>query len=101
MLPKGCSIINISRGAVIDDTALLRLLDSGHIVAAALDTFALEPLADGSHYWQHDRVFITPHMSGATYPSLSSQIIADNIRRVENGDIPFPIYTRPSNQELG
>jgi glyoxylate/hydroxypyruvate reductase A len=101
MLPKGCSIINISRGAVIDDTALLRLLDSGHIVAAALDTFALEPLADESHYWQHDKVFITPHMSGATYPSLSSQVIADNIRRVENGDIPFPIYTRPSNQELG
>jgi len=97
MLPKGSNIINISRGAVIADNALLRLLDSGHIAAAALDTFTLEPLADKSPYWQYDNVFITPHMSGATYPSLASKVIADNIRRVENGDLPFPIYTRPSN----
>lgn len=100
VLPRGSNLINISRGAVIDDDALLRLLDCGHIGSAALDTFKLEPLPDESPYWQHEKVFVTPHMSGATYPSLASQVIADNIRRVENGQQPSPIYIKPSNQML-
>ena len=96
-LPRGASIINVSRGAVIDDDALISLLDSSHIINAALDTFKLEPLSESSKYWGRDNVFITPHMSGSTYPSLAGEVIADNIKRVENGEQPFPIYCRDNN----
>ena len=97
-LPHGASIINLSRGAVIDDAALLSLLDSGHIANAALDTFETEPLPKTSPFWELDNVYVTPHMSGSTYPALASKVIADNIRRVEKGDRPFPIYTPEASQ---
>lgn len=93
ILPEGASVINLSRGAVIEDQALIELLDSGHIASAALDTFSVEPLPKASPYWERENVFITPHMSGSTYPLLASKVIADNIKRVEKGEQPFPIYT--------
>lgn len=93
MLPEGANLISLSRGAIIDDQALINLLDSGHIANAALDTFSLEPLAKESSYWGRDNVFITPHMSGGTYPQYASEVIADNIKRVERGEQPYPIYT--------
>ncbi len=91
-LPKGAFVINIGRGAVIDDEALKQLLDSGHIEAAALDVFREEPLPEESWMWLHDRVYITPHASGNTYPRSGVQSVAANIRRIENGENPFPIY---------
>ena len=93
LLPKGSSIINLSRGAVIDDQALLKALDSKQISNAALDTFVNEPLSQASEYWDYDNVYITPHMSGSTYPKLAAKVISDNIKRVEAGELPFPIYT--------
>ena len=94
LLPKGANLINVSRGAIVDDAALLALLDSGHIANAALDTFAEEPLPQTSNYWRRDNVYITPHMSGSTYPRLACEVIADNIKRIQNGEQPFPIYHR-------
>ncbi|MFT5135646.1 MAG: glyoxylate/hydroxypyruvate reductase A [Arenicella sp.] len=91
-LPKGASLINVSRGAIIDDTALIALLESGHIAAAALDAFVVEPLPAQSPYWRLDNVFVTPHTAGATYPKSAARVIADNISRMENGEMPFPIY---------
>lgn len=98
MMPRGVNVINVSRGAVIDDEALLDLLDSGHIANAALDTFAVEPLPQDSAYWGRDNVFVTPHMSGCTYPLLASEVIAKNIRRIQQGEQPFPVYIRDIDQ---
>lgn len=92
-LPKGASLINVSRGAIIDDAALLDLLESGHIAAAALDAFVEEPLPAQSPYWRLDNVFVTPHTAGATYPKSAARVVADNILRVEDGELPFPIHT--------
>ena len=97
LLPAGASLINVSRGAVIDDDALLGLLDAGHIANAALDTFVVEPLPKDSPYWGRDNVYITPHMSGSTYPGLACKVIANNIKRMEQGEQPSPIYIRESN----
>ena len=94
-LPKGASVINVSRGAVIDDQSLLELLRSKHISAAALDTFSEEPLFQSSPYWQMPNVFVTPHMSGATYAKSAGLVVAENIRRIENGEQPFPIHKPP------
>ncbi len=96
LLPEGSYVINVSRGAVIDDVALLDLLGSGHIAGAALDTFAQEPLQADSPMWEaqakHANMHITPHMSGATYIKSAAQVIVDNILRVERGEAPFPIH---------
>lgn len=94
-LPKGANLVNPSRGAVIDDDALIALLQNGHIAAAALDTFAEEPLPHASPYWALDNVFITPHMSGATYAKSAAIVVADNIKRIEKGEEPFPIHHPP------
>ena len=97
MLPRGASLINLSRGAVIDDQALIQLLDERHIEAAALDTFVQEPLPVDSPYWQRDRLYVTPHVAGGTYPRSAAKVIADNILRMENGQLPFPIHQRPES----
>ena len=94
LLPKGSALINVSRGAVVEDKALITLLDSGHIAGAVLDTFVEEPLPESSTYWERDNVYITPHVSGGTYAKSAARVIADNILRVDNGQPPFPIYVR-------
>lgn len=96
LLPRGAALINISRGEVIDDQALLNALDRQQISRAVLDAFAVEPLPEQSPYWQHPQVDITPHMSGATYARSAARLVADNIRRIDNGEAPLPLHPHPS-----
>lgn len=84
-LPQGARIINPGRGTLIDDAALLAMLDSGHIGAATLDVFRTEPLPPEHPYWAHPRVTVTPHIAAATRPDTASDVIAQNIARVEAG----------------
>ena len=88
LLPKGAVILNPGRGALIDDQALLRALDLGHIGHATLDVFRVEPLPPDHPYWAHPRVTVTPHVAADTRPETSSRVIAENIRRGEAGE-PF------------
>lgn len=96
-LPRGANLINISRGSVIDDNALLNALNTGHISHAVLDAFAEEPLPTSSPYWQHTHVTVTPHMSGATYARSAAALVAANIERIERGETPFPLHYPPSH----
>jgi glyoxylate/hydroxypyruvate reductase A len=88
LLPKGAVIINAGRGPLIDDSALLAALDSGHIGHATLDVFREEPLPQGHPYWMHPRVTVTPHVAAKTPVDEASRMIAENIRRGEAGE-PF------------
>lgn len=92
MLPKGAQLINISRGEIVDDDALLQAIDAQRIHHAVLDTFAIEPLPSSSPYWQHPNVTVTPHISGATYARSAAALIAANIQRIEQGETPFPLH---------
>ncbi len=87
-LPKGAMIINPGRGPLIDDTALLSALDTGHIAHATLDVFRQEPLPEDHPYWAHKSVTVTPHIASETRPDSAARTIADNIRRGEAG-APF------------
>ncbi|MEM8707001.1 MAG: glyoxylate/hydroxypyruvate reductase A [Actinomycetota bacterium] len=89
-LPAGAHVVNISRGGVVDDEALLAALDSRRVAHAALDVFAVEPLPDDSPYWTHPHVSVTPHMSGATYARSAARLVAANIARIEAGADPIP-----------
>ncbi|KAJ6773250.1 FORMATE DEHYDROGENASE 1 [Salix koriyanagi] len=62
-MKKGARIVNVARGGVIDEDALLRALDSGKVAQAALDVFAEEPQPKDSKLVQHERVTVTPHRS--------------------------------------
>jgi phosphoglycerate dehydrogenase-like enzyme len=80
-------LINIARGAVVDEPALIRALREGWIAGAGLDTFATEPLPSDSPLWSLPNVFITPHCSGMS-PSIVDRTIAlflDNLDRYRSG----------------
>jgi len=91
-LPRGAFIINMGRGGIVNETDLLSLLDEGHITAAAMDVFEEEPLPANNPLWSHPSVYITPHIAGQSNPQSSAKTIAANIRRIEDGKLPFPIY---------
>lgn len=92
ILPRGSFIINMGRGGIINEADLLSLLDENHITAAALDVFEQEPLPTQNPLWNHPSVYITPHIAGQSNPKSSAKTIAENIRRIDDGEMPFPIY---------
>lgn len=86
LMPKGAFIINPGRGPLINDDALLSALDSGQVAHATLDVFRVEPLPGTHPYWTHPGVTVTPHMAADTRTDSAAQVVAENIRRGENGE---------------
>lgn len=76
-------IINIARGDVIDEVALIRALQGRQIGGAALDVFEQEPLPANSPLWKMDNVIISPHVSGnmARYDELAAEVFTQNLER--------------------
>ncbi|KAL2462517.1 D-3-phosphoglycerate dehydrogenase 2 [Forsythia ovata] len=65
-MKKGVRIVNVARGGVIDEDALVRALDSGTVAQAALDVFTEEPPPNDSKLVQHENVTVTPHLGAST-----------------------------------
>ncbi|KAG6428785.1 hypothetical protein SASPL_106822 [Salvia splendens] len=65
-MKKGVRIINVARGGVIDEDALVRALDAGIVAQAALDVFTKEPPSKDSKLVQHENVTVTPHLGAST-----------------------------------
>jgi D-3-phosphoglycerate dehydrogenase len=63
---KGVRIINVARGGVIDEPALVRALDAGIVAQAALDVFTVEPPPEGDALVNHENVIVTPHLGAST-----------------------------------
>ena len=93
------SIINISRGGIINEEALLTALNTDHLSRAVLDVFAVEPLPEGHELWSHPKVRATPHMSGPTHVKSAAKVIVGNIQRMENGQQPEPIFDRSRGRQ--
>lgn len=89
LLPRGAKFINASRGAVVDEAALLAALRSGQIAQATLDVFAVEPLPPEHPFWGMDNVLITPHLASITVPEAAARDVAESIRRVRSGREPL------------
>ena len=66
LLPRSAGFINISRGEVVDEAALIAALASGHLRGAYLDVFAAEPLPPESPLWSMPNVIVTPHNSATS-----------------------------------
>jgi len=84
-LPAGATLINAGRGTLIDEDALIRSLDSGHLTAATLDVFKTEPLPKDHPFWSHPKISVTPHVAAETRISTASESIAKNIRHLDGG----------------
>jgi len=81
-------LINIARGNVVDEQALIHALETGQIAGAGLDVFAVEPLPSDSPLWQMPNVIVTPHTS-AREPDRDDRavdLIAENYRRFLSGE---------------
>jgi phosphoglycerate dehydrogenase-like enzyme len=80
-------LVNIARGNLVDEQALIAALRQCRLAGAALDVFAQEPLPGDSPLWQLDNVILTPHIAGITpnYERRATEIFADNIRRFVAG----------------
>lgn len=80
-------LVNVSRGKLIDEAALVRALETGRLRGAALDVFEHEPLDPASPLWTRPDVLITPHVSGfhADYWPQATRLFADNLRRFAAG----------------
>ena len=101
LMKRSAVLVNMARGGVVDEAALLAALREGQIAGAGLDTFAVEPLPPDSPLWDAPNVLITPH----TTPQVpdrtgrSLEMIAENIRRYRAGErmlnllTPDDVYT--------
>ena len=80
--------VNVARGGVVDQGALVEVLESGALAGAALDVFEEEPLPEESPLWGMDEVIVTPHCAAFTrdYFRDVGDIVRENVDRLESGE---------------
>jgi glyoxylate/hydroxypyruvate reductase A len=74
-------LINIGRGAVVDEAALVEALQTGRIAGAILDVFPAEPLPAAHPFWSLDNVVVTPHVAGPSTAEEIAPVFNDNLAR--------------------
>ncbi|MBP8305894.1 MAG: hydroxyacid dehydrogenase [Burkholderiaceae bacterium] len=89
-MKRGARLINVSRGAVVDQAALIEALGNGHLGGAALDVFETQPLPADSPLWNFDNVLLSPHMAGITVDSMRrmSRMVVDQVLEMLAGRPP-------------
>lgn len=90
LMKPGALLVNVSRGPVVDDGALIAALSERRLGGAALDVFAEHPLPQGHPYFGLDNVIVTPHMAGITDESMRRMGVgaAEQALQVLRGDLP-------------
>ena len=86
-MKPGAVLVNVARGGIVDEAALLAAVRSGAVGGAVLDVFDEEPLPPASPWWDEPSVLVTPHISGlaAAYRREVGLIVAQNLRRFLDG----------------
>lgn len=89
-MKPGGYLIAVSRGGIVDETALAEALASKHLAGAGMDVFETEPLSPESPLWLMPNVVITPHLAGSSYQKEARcvGILRENILRLQRGE-PF------------
>ncbi|MDO6428763.1 glyoxylate/hydroxypyruvate reductase A [Thalassotalea sp. 1_MG-2023] len=88
-LKQGATLINFARGAIIQEQALLEVLDKEHLSQAILDVFNQEPLPQEHAFWSHNKITVLPHISAPTSQSSACDVVVSNIVNYYNtGQLP-------------
>lgn len=93
-MKPGTVMVNVGRGTVVDEDALLEALDNGQVSYACLDVFAVEPLPQDSPLWHHPRVMVSPHTSAlsAAENRLITERFCSNLRTfLDGGELPHVV----------
>lgn len=87
-MKPGAYLIVVSRGGIVDETALLKVLEEKHLGGVVLDVFAKEPLPPDHPLWKMQNVILTPHISGFSpqYKERAGAMFAENLRRYLHGE---------------
>lgn len=87
LLPPGALVVNIARGGIVDEGALLERLRSGALGGVALDVFDSEPLPADSPWWTEPGALVTPHVAGLApqYHAQTLDLVVENLRRLADG----------------
>lgn len=87
-MKDGSFFINVARGQVVDENALVQALESRKVGAAALDVFVKEPLAETSPFWTMENVVVTPHIAGRSsgYTKRMFNVLLENLEAYPNVD---------------
>ncbi|MGQ9753824.1 MAG: phosphoglycerate dehydrogenase [Thermaceae bacterium] len=95
LLPRGAVVVNAARGGIIDEKALLEVLNEGHLFAAGLDVFAEEPPPKDHPLLQHPRVVLTAHLGANTFEAQDrvGEAILDRVVRTLEGDLTYALNT--------
>ena len=82
-------LVNLARGGIVDEDALLSALRENRLAGAALDVFATEPLPEGHPLWSMDNVIVTPHLGGFhdQYAEEALPTVVENFRKFLAGDL--------------
>lgn len=95
-MKPGAVFVNVGRGTVVDEEALLEALDNGQVSYACLDVFAVEPLPQDSPLWRHPKVLVSPHTSAlsAAENRLITERFCSNLRTfLDGGELPHLVDT--------
>ncbi|WP_426592682.1 NAD(P)-dependent oxidoreductase [Cellulomonas sp. McL0617] len=84
LLPDHAFVVNVGRGAVLDEDALLSAIRHGRIAGAALDVFDTEPLPADSPLWTEPRILVTPHAAGGR-PLGAGELVTENLLALLSG----------------
>jgi phosphoglycerate dehydrogenase-like enzyme len=88
-MKPGAYLVNLARGGIVDEAALIDALRAKKLAGAALDVFAQEPLPGDSPLWDMDNVIITQHQGGFfdSYPRFAIPVVEENMRKFLAGDV--------------
>lgn len=97
---SGALLINTARGILVDEKALYKALNSGHLGGAALDVLEEEPPTSANPLLALDSVIVTPHLGGSTQEALEAiaQVASEQIRSVLEGEVPKYAVNCPVSQ---
>ena len=102
MMKSGVKLVNVSRGSVIDEQALISALKEGHIAGAALDVFQVQPLPADSPLRTMRQVILSPHLAGITNESMEvmSEMVVKQIESIERGELPRYLVNKDYSEAI-
>ena len=93
-MKQGACLINVGRGGIVDEQALVEVVRAGHLAGAALDVFAQEPLPQDSPLWDEPNILLTAHVAANShlYEERGTELFLENLRRYLDGRDLLNVY---------